>query len=306
MRDDFLRDLPIVDPHQHFWDLTANAAQYPHWAMKPAPFRYGSTAKLFGRDYLPADYRRDTENHNVVATVHVQAGWSGDPIGEARWLAGLRAREGLPSVALGQATLHRKDVEETIARLAEFDFLRGIRTKPTQNEDTPDNTRGRSGSMDDAAWRRGLTELGRKGFICEVQVPWWDLPAMSEAARDHPGIPFVLNHTVLPADRSPEGLAGWRKALALLAPFPDVRLKVSGIGLPPGAWPDAENKIIVRGAIAIFGWKRCMFASNFPVDSLVASFDKIYSGFKGAVADLPPEQIRALFHDNARTLFRIP
>lgn len=190
MSDVFLRDLPIVDPHQHFWDLKANAAQYPHWAIRPAPFRYGSTAKLFGRDYLPADYRRDTANHNVVATVHVQAGWTGDPVGEVRWLAGLRIREGLPGVALGQATLHRADVAETIAQLAGFDFLRGIRTKPTQNEDTPDTTRSRPGSMDDPAWRRRFAELGRIGFICEVQVPWWALPAMAEAARDHPGIPL--------------------------------------------------------------------------------------------------------------------
>jgi predicted TIM-barrel fold metal-dependent hydrolase len=208
-------------------------------------------------------------------------------------------------VALGQAILHREDVAETIADLAGFDFLRGIRTKPTQEENTFDDTRGRPGSMDDPAWRRGFAALGEKGFLCEVQVPWWDLQAMADAACDHPGIPFVLNHTGLPADRSPEGLAGWRKALALLAPFPDVRLKLSGIGLSPGIWPEAENGRIVREAIAILGWERCLFASNFPVDSLVACFDTIYTGFKRAVANLPRDQIRALFHDNAKALYRI-
>jgi predicted TIM-barrel fold metal-dependent hydrolase len=302
---DFLRNLPIIDPHQHFWDLNANGAQYPHWSSKAAPFRYGSTAPLLGKDYLPADYRRDTATHRVVATVHVQAGWAGDPLGEARWLSGLRAREGLPTVALGQAILHREDVAVTIAGLAGFDFMRGIRTKPAQNEDKPDATRGRPGSMDDPAWRRGFVALGKQGFICEVQVPFWDLPAMAEVARDHPGIAFVLNHTGLPADRSPEGLAAWRQAIALLEPFPDVRLKLSGLGLPPGTWPEAENARILREAIAILGWQRCMFASNFPVDSMVASFDMIYSGFKRAVANMPRDQIRALFHDNAKALYRI-
>ena len=306
MSDTFLRDLPIVDPHQHFWDLKRNAAQYPHWSTKPAPFRYGSTAALLGKDYLPADYQRDSEGHNVVATVHVQAGWAGDPLGEARWLAALREREGLPSVALGQAILHREDVAETIAGLAKFNFMRGIRTKPTQDEDTPGTKRSRPGSMDDPAWRRGFLELGKHGFICEVQVPWWDLPAMAEVARDHPHIPFVLNHTGLPSDRSAEGIDSWRKALALLEAFPDVRLKLSGIGLPPGTWPVEQNGAIVREAIAILGWDRCMFASNFPVDSLVASFDTIYQSFKRAVAHLPHPQICALFHDNARALYRIP
>jgi predicted TIM-barrel fold metal-dependent hydrolase len=48
-----------------------------------------------------------------------------------------------------------------------------------------------------------------------------------------------------------------------------------------------------------------MFASNFPVDSLVGSFDTIFSGFKAIVADLPEAQQRALFHDNAVRIYRL-
>jgi predicted TIM-barrel fold metal-dependent hydrolase len=48
-----------------------------------------------------------------------------------------------------------------------------------------------------------------------------------------------------------------------------------------------------------------MFASNFPVDSLVGSFDAIFSGFKAIVADLPFAVQRKLFHDNAMRIYRI-
>jgi predicted TIM-barrel fold metal-dependent hydrolase len=48
-----------------------------------------------------------------------------------------------------------------------------------------------------------------------------------------------------------------------------------------------------------------MFASNFPVDSLVGSFDAIFSGFKAIVADLPSAAQRKLFHDNAMRIYRI-
>ena len=34
-----------------------------------------------------------------------------------------------------------------------------------------------------------------------------------ELARDFPDTTLILNHTGLPSDRSPQGLAGWRKAL---------------------------------------------------------------------------------------------
>ncbi|HEV7267285.1 MAG TPA: amidohydrolase family protein [Falsiroseomonas sp.] len=301
----FLRDLPIIDPHQHFWDLQAHPECYPNWTTRPEPFRYGSTERLMGRSYLPVDYRHDTAGHNVVGTVHVQAGWVGDPCGEARWLSQLRMRERLPTVAIGQATLHLPDVAQTLAGLAAFDFMRGIRTKPTQVEDHRQALRGRSGSMDDPAWRRGFQYLADYGFIGEVQVPWWDLAAAADVARDHPGIHLVLNHTALPSDRSAEGLAAWRRAVALLEPHADIRMKLSGIGLAPGTWPEEENAWIVREAISILGWQRCMFASNYPVDSLVASFDAIYSGFKRAVRNLPHQQIRALFHDNAAALYRM-
>ncbi len=58
---------------------------------------------------------------NVVATVHVQVGWPGDPLGETAWLASLRAREGLPSVGAGQAELQEAGVAEVLAGHARED-----------------------------------------------------------------------------------------------------------------------------------------------------------------------------------------
>ena len=48
-----------------------------------------------------------------------------------------------------------------------------------------------------------------------------------------------------------------------------------------------------------------MFASDFPVAGLHASFDQVWDGFKAITADLTPAEQRALFHDNARRLYRL-
>jgi predicted TIM-barrel fold metal-dependent hydrolase len=48
-----------------------------------------------------------------------------------------------------------------------------------------------------------------------------------------------------------------------------------------------------------------MFASNFPVDGLVADFDTIYDGFKAIVADFSAADQAALFHDNAVRFYRL-
>ena len=55
----------------------------------------------------------------------------------------------------------------------------------------------------------------------------------------------------------------------------------------------------------VFGVERAMFASNFPVDGLVATFDAIYRGFKDIVRDFPRADRRRLFHDNAARLYRL-
>ena len=49
-----------------------------------------------------------------------------------------------------------------------------------------------------------------------------------------------------------------------------------------------------------------MFASNFPVDGLRASFDAIYSGFDQiTTAFFRQPSARALFHDNAVRIYRM-
>jgi len=295
----------IVDAHQHFWDLARN---YHPWLADAAPiaFRYGDYAAL-RRNYLPADYRADTARHRIVATVHVEAEWDPrDPVGETRWLAALRAETGLPTVAVAQARLDAADVAEILAAQASFAFVRGIRHKPAAAPSPEGVTIGAPGSMGDRRWRDGYALLARHGLSFDLQTPWWHLAEAAALARDLPLTRIVINHTGLPADRSLEGLAAWRAALAIAAREPNIALKISGLGQHGEAWRREANAPIVRDAIAIFGAERCMFASNYPVDSLVGSFDTIYAGFMAIVADMPLALRRRLFHDNAMRIYRIP
>jgi predicted TIM-barrel fold metal-dependent hydrolase len=48
-----------------------------------------------------------------------------------------------------------------------------------------------------------------------------------------------------------------------------------------------------------------MFASNFPVDRLYSSFDRLYDAFREVVADLPAPERRALFSDTALRVYRL-
>ncbi|MEK6245516.1 MAG: amidohydrolase family protein [Pseudomonadota bacterium] len=281
---------PIVDAHQHFWDPRIN---YHPWLcdQPPIPFRYGDYSHL-RRPYLPADYFADAGPHQVVKTVYVETEWDpGDPLGEMRYVERLRRETGFPSVAVAQAWLDRDGLVATLEALAQFDFVRGVRHKP------------HPGQMADERWRAGFAQLSRRGLRFDLQAPWLQLPEAARLARDFPDARIILNHTGLPADRSREGIAGWKKALQALAACPNAALKISGLGVPGQAWTAQSNREVVLGAIDIFGTGRAMFASNFPVDGLCASFDAIVTGMLAIVRDFAAAEQRALFHDNAIRIY---
>lgn len=298
------RVIPIVDAHQHFWNLDEN--YYP-WLCdaEPVPFRYGDYSAL-RQTYLPPDYRRDSVAFQVVKTVHMEAEWDrADPVAETRWIERIHREHGLPSACIGHAEFDRADVAEVLAGHARSPLMRGIRHKPKAAGDPRDAKRGAPGSMDDPRWRAGYALLERHGLSYDLQTPWWHLDAAADLAADFPRTPLVINHTGLPADRSVDGLAGWRRALATAAGQPNAFIKISGLGRRSEPWTLAANAPIIRETIAVFGVDRCMFASNYPVDRLAGSFGTIYGGFFAAVADRPAAEQLQLFHDNAQRVYRL-
>jgi predicted TIM-barrel fold metal-dependent hydrolase len=298
------KSIPVVDAHQHFWDIARN---YHPWLCDavPIPFRYGDYSTL-RHNYLPPDYRRDSAAFRVVKTVHVEAEWDrAVPVDETRWLESIHREHGLPSALVGHAEFDRGDIAEVLAGHAQSPLMRGIRHKPHAASDPRDARRGESGSMDDPRWRSGYALLERHGLSYDLQTPWWHLDAAADLAADFPRTPLIINHTGLPADRSAESLAGWRRALAVAAAQPNVFIKISGLGRRGQLWTLEANGPIIRDTIAIFGVGRCMFASNYPVDSLADTFDTIYGGFFAAIAERPATEQLQLFHDNAARVYRL-
>jgi predicted TIM-barrel fold metal-dependent hydrolase len=296
-----LSNEPIVDAHQHFWDPRVN--HHP-WLCDepPRPFRYGDYRAL-RRPYLPADYFADAAGQGVVGTVYVETEWDpADPVGEMRYVARLRRETGFPTVAVAQAWLDRDDVASVLEAQAAFPFVRGIRHKPRANGSPGD---GAPGGMTDAKWCAGFARLAHHRLRFDLQTPWWHLHEAAALARAFPETPIILNHAGLPAVRSPDGIAGWRRAMAGLAACPNAAVKLSGLGVPGAPWTADANRAIVLTAIDLFGVERCMFASNFPVDGLCASFAAIFAGFREIVGGFPLADRRRLFHDNAVRIYAL-
>ncbi len=293
----------ILDAHQHFWDLSAN--YLPWLADKPVNFRYGNYDAI-KRNYMPDDLRADAAEFELVGSVFIETEWNPeDPEGEVAWVAGVREKSGLPSVMVAQALLDRADAPDVLAAHGRTPFVRGIRHKPKAVGSPAEVVKNAPGSMGDPAWRRGYALLAPNGLSFDLQTPWWHLAEAADLVQAFPETQLVLNHTGLPADRSDEGLEGWRKAMRTLAANSNAAVKISGLGQRGERWSADANRGVVRDTIEIFGVDRCMFASNFPVDSLVGDYRTIFSGFADIVSDLSAGDQEKLFVGNAARIYRI-
>ncbi|RQS14449.1 amidohydrolase [Burkholderia sp. Bp8998] len=295
----------LVDAHHHLWQLGAGA-HYP-WLQDrydPARFMFGDYAALC-RDFSVGDYRHAAQGAPIVASVHVEAERARDEtLAETRWLHAVAAAHGLPSAVVAWVDLLAGDADERLAEQAAWPRVRGVRFKP-RTAASPDAAVDGPGTLRDPRWPAALERLAAHGLSWDLRVPFWHLGDSAALLADAPGVDVVLEHAGLPWDRSEAGLARWRSGMEALAASPRVTVKISELGLPDARWNEVDNARIIRDTIAIFGWRRCLFASNFPVAGLRVSYRALLRTFAGAMADLEDAAREAIWHDNAMRVYRI-
>lgn len=299
-----MTSLPIIDAHQHFWDL---AHFGPPWLrnVDANSFRYGDYSAL-ARTYMPKDYMQDTAGFDLVGSVYVEAEWgAGAALDETAWVHEVALLSGLPSAVVCHVKLDESNAGRLIEKQAAFSLVRGVRHKPRPALNRREIVTGAPGSMSDPVWRTGYGELARHGLSFDLQVPWWHLEEAAELNSTFPKTRIILNHSGLPADRSNSALDEWRAAIEVFASAPNVAIKISGLGLKGRQWSIEENRNIILDIVDVFGVDRCMFASNFPVDGLVGSFRSIFEGFFAVTRQLGAAAQRELFVENAKRIYRI-
>jgi predicted TIM-barrel fold metal-dependent hydrolase len=296
--------LPIVDAHHHLWDL--GNGRYP-WLQNEyhEQFFLGDYHSLC-RDFLPEHFLTLTEKQRLVGTVHVEAERARDEqVAETRWLEQMHARFGFPNAIVAHAWFDREDSAEILAAQAARPLVKGIRSKPVTSASPDVSMAGARGTMQDPKWLEGFSRLAEHGLSWDLRVPPWHLVEAAEVAAMFPQIQIALNHTGFAWDRSPQGMARWRKGLEALALQPNVQIKLSEFGLKDLPWNYDDNRVVVLTALEIFGPSRCMFASNFPVAGLRASYDTIADGMAAMLAPLGRAVQEAVFAGNARRFYRL-
>jgi predicted TIM-barrel fold metal-dependent hydrolase len=295
----------IIDAHHHFWDLSTGHYPWLCDAVDPH-FFLGDYSALRRRNFFPQDYAAATAGYCVVGTVHVEAERDrNDQVGETRWLTEVHHVSGLPSAIVAHVWFDRPECEERLLAHMESPLMRGVRSKPVTSRTPGEMRPGQPGSMQDERWLRGFSLLERYGLSWDLRIPYWHLGEAAEVARTFPATSIVLNHTGFPWDRSQAGLAAWCTGMEAIAACGNVSVKVSELGLPDAPWTAESNREVVRKTVRIFGIDRCIFASNWPVSTLKASFRTIVDGLIGILEDSSEDELDRFFYGNAVDFYRI-
>ena len=304
-----------VDAHHHLWNLEENS--YP-WLVSDAETDPFENFSDLCQNYLIGDFHSDTKNQNIVKSVHVQAEHDeADPVRETAWLQGVAEAEGsggFPHAIVAWADLSQPGVEEILEGHRAYANLRGLRqmlnytpssgAESVQVEDG--NVLAKHGNLlENDVFHRNFSLLRKYDLSFDMQIFPWQTEDGARLIAAHPDTSFILNHTIMPFDRSESGLLVWRNALETYAGFPNVVIKISGLGMVPGGWDETMNRRLVRETIEVFGPSRCLFASNFPVDKLMSDYDTVWDLFRSAIADLSSDEQAAMLRTNAERAYRI-
>lgn len=314
--------LPIVDPHHHLWERKKSR-------------------------YLLDELREDLNTgHNIIATVFIECGamYRADgpaelqPVGEVEFVNGTAAMSAsgeygparLCAGIVGHADLTLgKRVQPVLEALvaAGNGRLRGIRHGVTW--DTGDAAKfGRhpvpQHLVRDPLFQQGFACLQPMGLSFESWQFHPQLPDVVDLLRKFPEANVILNHVggllgIPPHDgKREEVFAIWRAHMKALAQFPNLTVKVGGLGMLYCGWdfhlrdmPPASDELAaawrpyVETCIELFGADRCMMESNFPVDKQSCGYGVLWNALKRITQGCSAAEKAALYRDTAARVYRL-
>jgi L-fuconolactonase len=279
----------IVDAHHHLWVR----------ARTPQDWIDPTTMSRIDADFTPADL--PAARLGVRQTVVVQSASLWSESAELLELAAspAGAEAGVRGV-VAWADLLAPDLVDRLAALRSGPggaHLVGIRSM-LQSEPDP-------GYLDRPDVRRGIAAVGQAGLVFDLVLRDHQLAAAGRLVAALPDVPFVLDHLGKPRLDEPGRLTGWRRDLAALADAPNVTAKLSGLVTEArwDAWTVDDLRPAVDHALAVFGPRRLMFGSDWPVCLLASGYEHWLAAVAELVEPLTPAERSAVWAGTARRVY---
>lgn len=276
-----MTSLPRIDSHQHFWQLARGDYGWLTPALKP-----------IHRDFGPADLAPHLAEHDIAATILVQAA---PTEAETRFLLDIAAATPFVAGVVGWADFEAPEAPARIAALAADPLLVGLRPMV---QDIPDPDWLARPELAPA-----FAALTRHGLVFDALVKPPQIPALLALLDRETDLPVVVDHGAKP-DLTGADLADWRDGIAALAARPNTVCKLSGLVTEAGPdWNDATLAPVFAHLLACFGPQRLLWGSDWPVVTLRAPYGDWLAAATRLTATLPAADRAAIFGGNAARVY---
>lgn len=263
----------VIDSHHHFWRY--NPREYG-WISE--------SMQVLRRDFLPPDLQKVLTTAGVDGVVSVQARQS---LGETEWLLELADKQDFIRGVVGWVPLCSADLRGHLERLIARRKLKSVRHVLQDEADDQFMLR--------PEFDRGIAALKDFGLRYDILIFERHLPHAITLVDRHPEITFIIDHIAKPRIRE-NILSPWRENLAELARRENVYCKLSGLATEADhrSWTQAQLRPYMETALEVFGPRRLMFGSDWPVCLLACGYERwfdIVSGFASRLSGSERERL---------------
>lgn len=293
--------MKIIDAHHHIW----RQADLP-WLLGPSVPRIFGDYDPIKRDYPIEEFLADLEGTGVEKSVYVQANWAPNWFeDEVRWVQETADRTGWPHAIVGYCDMSVADARPALDRLKKYPLMRGIRQQLHWHENPQYRFASRADICRDPNIQRNVAHLADYGWSFDLQVFADQMDTACELVDACPDVTFVLQHAGMLETDTDEGRAHWKAQMKKLASRDNVMSKLSAFGTFIHRNDTTHIERILHDTVAIFGAKRCMYGSNFPIEKLWTDYATLMGSFLKAASDLSTGRQKAIFHDTAKRVYRL-
>jgi L-fuconolactonase len=268
----------MIDAHHHVWQLGRAGVAWPT-----------ADLKAIHRDFDLRELRTLAEPLGFTGSVLVQ---SQPDAGDTDWLLDLAEADGFVEGVVGWVDLEAADAPARIAALAARPKLRGLRPM-LQNLPKDD-------WICAPALEPAIAAMIAHGLRFDALVFPRHLPYLRVFASRHPGLRIVIDHAAKPAVAS--GVySAWAQDMEALAALPNIWCKFSGLLTELAArQPRGDLHRYIAHLLKVFGPRRIMWGSDWPVIDLMSDYTDWYMFARGFVA---PDDRAAVFGETARQFY---
>lgn len=292
----------VVDAHLHVWRL----ADLP-WLQGPmVPRIFGAYAAI-RRDYPITEYLDDARPAGIGAAVYVQPNWPLErSVEEVRWVQSVHERSGWPQAVIGSAAMFDPGARTVFERQRDISpLMRGTRLQLHWHTDERFRFASAPDRMNDPVFQENLAVLEELGWLFELQVFPGQMAHAAALVERFPNTTFVLIHAGMLESTDPAHTEPWRAGLGLLAEHPNVVVKLSGQGTFVHRVDEPLIRLVTATTLELFGSARCMFGSNFPIESIWTDFPTLFDTWLRVLADLDRDARRDVLGATARRVYSL-